>query len=75
MANSSANPLLVAQQSLAPHIAELEHEAEKLAARILEIEHELATCRAMQLVAGVPKLAPESEKPVKSGARPSAGDP
>lgn len=73
MANAGANPLLVAQQSLAPHIQELEQEAEKLAARILEIQHELAMCRAMQLVAGVPKLAPDEPKP-KSGARPSAGE-
>ena len=62
MANQGANPLLVAQQSLAPHCAELEQEAEKLAARILEIQHELAMCRAMQLVAGVPKLAPEPKE-------------
>ncbi len=62
---SNANPLLVAQQSLAPHIAELEAEAAKIASRIVEIQIELAKCRAMQLVAGeasVVESAPRKSK-------------
>ncbi len=64
---SNANPLLVAQQSLAPHIAELEAEAAKIAGRMFDIQYELAKCRTMQLIAGeqaveAPRKSKETEE-------------
>ena len=44
MANG-ANPLLVIQQNLPPHVADLEAEAEKIVVRLQEIHLELAKCR------------------------------
>ena len=70
MANQGANPLKVLEDNLPAHLEDLKARRAKLAAELFDVNTEIAKTESHLAIA-----PQESEKPVKSGARPSAGDP
>lgn len=69
MANSGPNPEVAIADHIPGRIQELEDDLERAVANVLKIQTALVRSRTLLL------LSPqEPEKPVKSGARPSAGE-